>query len=143
MSTGISSIVLTLPYKQAFNMFGESLAECIGASALLYAAIAYFVFDDSYYMDDIIENNPDIEDQLRWWLDDIQSSFFEIITNLRRYYETDYEAARHISPSSPKRAYELIAVRYREADEDLFIAATRDPRDHHVGNQWRVLAESV
>lgn len=124
-------------------MFGESLAECIGASALLYAAIAYFVFDDSYYMDDIIENNPDIEDQLRWWLDDIQSSFFEIITNLRRYYETDYEAARHISPSSPKRAYELIAVRYREADEDLFIAATRDPRDHHVGNQWRVLAESV
>jgi len=125
-------------------MLGDSLAGCIGASAMLYAAIAYFVFDEAFYIEDLLENHPEEEDEIRWWLDDIQSTFFDVFTNLRRYYETDYDGvSRTPQATRTQRPYVLLVVKYSEHDEDVVIAASRDPRDHHLGNQWRLLTEPV
>jgi len=117
-------------------MLGKMLADRIGASALLYAAVAYFVFDESFYIDDMLEHHPELHEEIMWWLEDICPTFYDLFTNLRTYYEP----AASSTETSPAR-FELLAVRYTEPDEEILIVATRDPRDHHFGNQWRVFTQ--
>lgn len=133
--TDVSSISLPMPYNQAFSMIGAMLAEQLGATSLLYAAIAYFVFDDAFYMEDIIENTPDRIDEIQWWCDDIYSEFHYLIDGLRIYYDTS-------SYSSGKRPYQLLTVTYDRDEESIFVRASRNPRDLTHGNQWRVLTQS-
>lgn len=133
-------------------MLGETLADQIGASALLYAAIAYFVFDDEFFIEDLTENYPERYDEIMWWLEDIHSTFYELFGNIRVYYETTEEAHRASHrPHRCQRSYRtsgrhpapfrLLAVRYEVRDDDLFIEASRDQSHHHLGNQWRFLAQ--
>lgn len=122
-------------------MLGKKLADHIGASALLYAAIAYFVFDDSFYLEDINENNPDLEEELNWWCDDIYSTFYTLFDNLRTFYETTDKPSGSGQNWRTRKPFSLLKVVYSEDDEDLYIQASRDQSDYHLGNQWRVLTE--
>lgn len=122
-------------------MLGKKLADHIGASALLYAAIAYFVFDDSFYLEDINENNPDMEEELMWWCDDIYSTFYTLFENLRTFYETTDKSSGPAQNWRTRKPFSLLKVVYAEFDEDLYIQASRDQSDYHLGNQWRVLTE--
>lgn len=122
-------------------MLGKKLADQIGASALLYAAIAYFVFDDSFFLEDIADNNPDLQEELTWWCDDIYSTFYTLFENLRTFYETTEPSVGALTNWRTRRPFQLLKVVYAEFDEDLYIQATRDQGDHHLGNQWRVLTE--
>jgi len=124
-------------------MLGRGLAEQIGASALLYAAIAYFVFDEPFFLEDISENYPDQEESLIWWCDDIYSSFYAIFENLRKFYETtgSPRPARFGTAAAAFKArapFRLLGVTYYEPDEDIFISASRDPRDDKYGSVWRI-----
>lgn len=122
-------------------MLGHGLAEHIGASALLYAAVAYFVFDDSFFLEDIAENNPELQEELHWWCEDIYSSFYTIFDNLRTFYETTDKSAGP-TPSWYRLApFRLLKVVYWHPDEDVYIQASRDESDDKHGSQWRVLAE--
>lgn len=131
----VSSISLSVPYDQAFSMIGVTLAEQLGATPLIYAAIAYFVFDDAFFMDDIIENTPDRTDELQWWCEDFYSEFYYLIDGLRIYYDT-------ASYSDGKRPFQLLTATYDLREESVFIRASRNPRDSAHGNQWRFLAQS-
>ncbi|MNZ13963.1 hypothetical protein D3C78_308760 [compost metagenome] len=127
-------------------MLGRKLADQIGASALLYAAIAYFVFDESFYLEDLSDNYPDLNEELTWWCDDIYSTFYDLFQNLRTFYETtDVRAAsRPHSRMCPNhwraspRPFQLLRVNYYEPDEDLFVVASRDEGDHRLGSVWRL-----
>lgn len=120
-------------------MLGRGLADHIGASALLYAAIAYFVFDDSFYLEDIVENNPDLEEDLQWWCEDIYSSFYTIFDNLRTFYETTDKPAGPPTGRFSRPPFRLLKVIYWEPDEDVYIQASRSKSDDSLGNQWRFL----
>jgi hypothetical protein len=122
-------------------MLGKKLADHIGASALLYAAIAYFVFDDAFYLEDINDNNPDMEEELNWWCDDIYSTFYTLFDNLRTFYETTDKSSGSGQNWRTRKPFSLLKVVYWEPDEDLYIQASRDQSDYHLGNQWRVLTE--
>lgn len=122
-------------------MLGKKLADHIGASALLYAAIAYFVFDDAFYLEDINDNNPDMEEELNWWCDDIYSTFYTLFENLRTFYETTDKSSGAGQNWRTRKPFSLLKVVYAEDDEDLYIQASRDQSDYHLGNQWRVLTE--
>lgn len=122
-------------------MLGRGLAEQIGASALLYAAIAYFVFDESFFLEDISENYPELEEPLIWWCDDIYSTFYTIFENLRKFYETTGTPPRFSTAAAAfkaRRPFRLLGVTYYEPDEDVFISASRDPSDDQYGSVWRV-----
>lgn len=122
-------------------MLGRRLAEQIGASALLYAAIAYFVFDESFFLEDISENYPELEEPLIWWCDDIYSTFYTIFENLRKFYETTGTPPRFSTAAAAfkaQRPFRLLGVIYYEPDEDIFISASRDPSDDQYGSVWRV-----
>lgn len=122
-------------------MLGKKLADHIGASALLYAAIAYFVFDDSFYLEDIKENNPDLEEELHWWCEDIYSSFYTLFENLRTFYETSDKSSGASENWRTRKPFHLLKVVYYEPDEDLYIQASSNQSDYHLGNEWRVLTE--
>lgn len=124
-------------------MLGDGLAERMGASALLYAAIAYYVFCDTFYLDDMTDNDPDIAEDLVWWLEDIYSSFYDLFSNLRKYYDQpdDSDQPPHSPRPRHRVKYELLKVVYSRQDEDLFVQATRNQSSRHLGNQWRISAE--
>jgi hypothetical protein len=122
-------------------MLGKKLADHMGASALLYAAIAYFVFDDSFYLEDITDNNPDMEEELQWWCDDIYSTCYTLFDNLRTFYETTDKSSGSGTNWRTRKPFRLLTVVYYEPDEDLYIQASRRQSDYHVGNEWRVLTE--
>lgn len=115
-------------------MIGATLADQLGATPLIYAAIAYFVFDDAFFMEDIIENTPDRIDELQWWCEDFYSEFYYLINDLRTYYDTS-------SYSDGKGSYQLLTVTYDSDEESIFVRASRNPRDTANGNQWRVLTQ--
>lgn len=135
MSTGISSIAIRLPFDEAFQTFGETLAERLGASALLYAAIAYYVFDDSFFVEDLIDHNPELAEPIVAWMEDLYCAFGNILYQLRVYY------AKDTFHSESESTYQLLKVNYVSTDEDLYVSATCDPRYYHLENQWRVLSE--
>ncbi len=131
MSTGISSIALTLPYDQAFQFVGGPLADQLGASALLYAAIAYYVFDDSFFAEDLLDHHPEDQEALLAWLQDLYDNVGSLFDSLRAYYERQTISSYH-----------LLQVYYRRDAEELYVIAANDPDDDHLGNQWRFLTES-
>lgn len=135
-STGPLSIILNLPYDGAFNMLGSNLAEHIGASPLLYAALAYFVFDESFFLEDLSDNYPELEEDLMWWLEDFYSSHYRMIEDLRIFYETHLQTG-----PSPRRAfppYKLLTVLYLTDDESVFIGASQYESDSRYGSEWRL-----
>ncbi|MNO19219.1 hypothetical protein D3C76_89470 [compost metagenome] len=125
-------------------MLGRKLADIIGASALLYAAVAYFVFDDAFFLEDLSENYPDLEEDLTWWCDDFYAEHYTLLQNLRIFYETTDDRPRPHSPACRRRfevnqpSFRLLKVVYHEPDEDMYITASRDPRDYKHGSVWRL-----
>lgn len=71
-------------------MLGQKLADHIGASGLLYAAIAYFSFDESFFAESLIDNYPEMEEELLWWLDDIYVSLYNFFENVRKFFDGNY-----------------------------------------------------
>lgn len=67
-------------------MLGIKLAERIGASELLYAAVALFSFDDSGVAEAIIDSNGLLEEDILWWLDDILSSLCNLFSHVRTFH---------------------------------------------------------
>lgn len=122
-------------------MLGRKLADQIGASALLYAAVAYFVFDDAFFLEDISENNPELEEELTWWCEDIFSTLYDLFMNLRKFYETTEPSSRAAEDWRIDHPFRLLKVIYIEPDEDVYISASRNESDHLLGNQWRILTE--
>ncbi|MNB58685.1 hypothetical protein D3C87_364130 [compost metagenome] len=122
-------------------MLGAKLADQIGASALLYAAIAYFVFDEAYFLEDISDNNPELLEELTWWCEDIYSTFYKLFENLRTFYETTEPSTGSPKDWRARRPFHLLSVIYWEPDENVFITASRNQSDYKLGNQWRVLNE--
>lgn len=133
--TGLRSIILNLPFDVAFRMLGSKIAEQIGATPLLYAALAYFVFDESFFLEDLSDNYPDLESDLNWWLEDFYSDYYSVLNDLRIYYATPLQDAVNHSSRLP---YRLVKVQYLENDETLVISASADESDHRFGSQWRI-----
>lgn len=79
-------IVLELEYNRAFSMLGQQLAEELGAQFLIYAAVAYYSFDEEFYMQSVIDSNPQREESIMWWLDDIYSELYNFFENIRTYH---------------------------------------------------------
>jgi hypothetical protein len=67
-------------------MIGRSLADKLGASELLYAAVAYFSFDEEFYAQSMIDANPELEEEIMWWLDDIYSNLYNLFGHIRTYH---------------------------------------------------------
>lgn len=136
MSTAIRSIAIRLPRGEVFWEFNGSLVEQLGASPLIYAAIAYYVFDDPFFAEDIIEHNPDYVEHVLVWLENLYTACGPLINQLRAYYEND---TLYSSTTPP---FYLLSTYYEPDSEDLLIVASTDQGHHHLGNQWRVLTQS-
>lgn len=134
------SITLNLTYDVAFNMLGDKLAVHIGASALLYAALAYFVFDESFFLEDLVEHYPDMDSELSAWIEDFYIAQYDMIEQLRIFYGTSLSTppCRQYHRKAP---YRLLLVIYSAADESIFIGASCDERDSQYGIEWRVPVE--
>lgn len=115
-------------------MLGASLANQIGASALLYAVIAYIVFDEAFYLEDIIEHHPDLYDDMTWWQDDIYSTYYSLFQNLRTFYETTETTSS--SHGTRKNPFKLLKVVYDSYGENIYITASRHESDYHLGSIW-------
>lgn len=121
-------------------MLGDGLADRIGASALLYAALAYFVFDESYFLEDLSENYPELTDELMWWLEDFYSNYYQMIEDLRTLYETSIGPTER-SGYIRQRNYRLLIVTYSRSDDSVFIGASTDDGDSKYGSEWNVPLE--
>lgn len=133
--TGLRSIILNLPFDVAFRMLGSKIAEQIGATPLLYAALAYFVFDESFFLEDLSDHYPELESDLNWWLEDFYSDFHVVLEDLRHYYATPLQDVVSHRPNLP---YRLVKVQYIEPDEALLVSASTDESDNRFGSQWHI-----
>lgn len=135
--TGLRSIILNLPYEVAFGMFGGKLADHIGATPLLYAALAYFVFDESFFLEDLVENYPELDYELSQWLEAFYCDQYHYIEELRKYYATPL-FERSSSPRKNIRltSFRLVSVRYFQDEETVLIAASDIESDHQLGSEW-------
>lgn len=118
-------------------MLGGDLAERIGASPMLYAALAYFVFDESFFLEDLSENYPEQEQDLIWWLESFFADHYRTIEQLRMYYASPLQ--EHSGTGRARFApYRLLHVVYDPVEECLAIRASSDESDHHLGSEWRL-----
>lgn len=141
MSTGTSTISLHLPYDKVFSMLGASLENQIGASALLYAVISYIVFDEAFYLEDIIEHHPDLYEDITWWQDDIYSTYYTLFQNLRTFYETAVSSDSECEIR--KDPFRLLRVTYDSHGENIFVTASRDKSDNYLGSIWQLSKQCV
>lgn len=81
-----SLLILPLEPSEAFSTHGDQLAKLIGASELLYAAVALFSFDDSGAGEAIIDANGLLEEDILWWLDDVLSSHCNLFEHVRTFH---------------------------------------------------------
>lgn len=143
MSNGMYSVALYLNGDMAFGRSWKSLMDLIGAEALLYAAIAYLVFDESYYIDDMIENCGELETPIVGWLEYFNNTYDYDLHQLRKLYET-YRSEDPEKPARPvwyQSSYKLLGVTFIPSDDTLLVRASRCEDHHQFGNQWRVLNE--
>ncbi len=88
MSSMIPKLLIErLEYADVFNRIGQELADQLGASVLLYAAIAYFSFDEEFHAQSLLDNHSELEEEIMWWLDDVYSSYYNFFRNLRTYHD--------------------------------------------------------
>lgn len=104
-------IVFHLEFKSAFNAVGLKLSTAIGASSLIYAAIAYYSFDDEFYMQSIIDSYSEFEDSLIWWLEDIYTECYNLFGHIRAYH----------------RGNHFKEVFYDTEDGSLYVASDKSP----------------
>lgn len=130
MYSDISTIALRLPYGEVFEIYDQHMVECLGTLPLLYAAIAHFVFDDSFYAEDIINRHDLLMDDFLSWIERFYSRNEHLIEHLRLYYDRTKEQP---SPT-------LLRIQYTRVDEDLYITAGNDYHVSDLGGQWRFLA---
>lgn len=117
-------------------MFGGKLADHIGATPLLYAALAYFVFDESFFLEDLAENYPELDYELSEWLEAFYCDQYDLIEELRKYYATPLSAGYQAYPWNRPTSYRLISVRYLSEEESVLIAASDDEGDYQLGSEW-------
>lgn len=105
--------LLILPFDGAevFSSTGAWLAEELGASALLYAAVAYFSFDDEFPAQQMMDNHAELHKQILWWLEDIYTSVAYLFQMVR-----DYHAGNVLNE-----------VVYDPDSEALYTTSRRDP----------------
>ena len=92
-------------------MLGDKLAQHLGASELLYAAVAYYSFDEQFFAQTFIDNNPELEEDIMWWLDDIYSSFYNYFEHIKAYHH----------------GKDLEHVVFDDADSALYVSSTSRP----------------
>lgn len=145
MSNGMYSVALTLSAKSVFGGSNQQLVDLIGADALLYAAIAFSVFDEPYYIDDIIENSGEHEFTIVRWLEEFFSVFEGEIKHLRTLYATDRPESAETSAWDLRDgpSYRLIEVAFIPEDDTLYVCASCNQNHHQLGNKWRILNESL
>lgn len=141
MSNGMNSIVLNLNDEKALGEPGRKLLELVSAQVLVYAAIALFVFEESYYADDLLTNYPEQHITFIEWLEHFGDAASKEIHDLRTFYEIPYDPS-DASPGRNATSYQLIRVGYSSSDEYLFVRASKCESHRHFGNEWRVLNES-
>ncbi|MNP89027.1 hypothetical protein D3C85_14230 [compost metagenome] len=141
MSNGMTSIVLTLSKEKAFDESGRKLLDLIGASAMLYAAVAYFVFDDSFFAEDLIENYGDNASDIVAWLEHLYATCETMITGLRVYYETT-DKLEPAGTGQNTNSYKLIRVTFSPEDEYIFIRASKNQSHDILGSGWGVPDDS-
>jgi hypothetical protein len=83
-------IVFQVEFRSAFNAVGVKLSTVIGASSLIYAAIAYYSFDEEFYMQSIIDSYAEFEESLLWWLEDIYSELYNLFDHIRAYHRGNH-----------------------------------------------------
>lgn len=103
-------------------MIGMKLADLIGASELLYAAVALFSFDDSGPGEAIIDANGKLEEDILWWLDDILSSHCNLFQHVRTFHH----------------GQELDEVVFDSEEAALYISSKARPVVRHRGRSTRI-----
>lgn len=131
---------MNLIYETAFDMASRDLADHIGASALLYAALAYFVFDEDYFLEDLSTNYPELNNELMCWLEAFVTDQSTMIEHLRKFYETSIGHGRWPKPIE-QHAFRLLIVTYYREDGCIFIGASRNESDSKYGSEWHVPIE--
>lgn len=103
-------------------MIGQKLAARIGASELLYAAVALFSFEDSGPGEAIIDANGKLEEDIIWWLDDVLSSYYNLFEHVRTFHN----------------GQELDEVVFDSEEETLYISSKARPVVCHRGRSTRI-----
>lgn len=103
-------------------MIGQKLAARIGASELLYAAVALFSFEDSGPGEAIIDANGKLEEDIIWWLDDVLSSYYNLFEHVRTFYN----------------GQELDEVVFDSEEETLYISGKARPVLYSRGRSTRI-----
>lgn len=103
-------------------MIGMKLAALIGASELLYAAVALFSFDDSGPGEAVIDANGKLEEDIIWWLDDILSSHCNLFQHVRTFHN----------------GQELDEVVFDTEEEALYISSRARPVVRSRGRSTRI-----
>lgn len=80
-------LILPLEHSEAFSSLGMKLAKRIGASELIYAAVALFSFDDSSVAEAIIDSNGFLEHDIINWLEDALTSLAHLFNHARNFHD--------------------------------------------------------
>jgi hypothetical protein len=109
-------LILPLEYTEVFCERGDKLAKLVGASALLYAAIAMISFDNTGPAEAIIDSSGLVPEDIIWWLEDVMITNPHLFQNVRTFHH----------------GQELVHVLFEAGDSTLYVSSTARPllRDH-------------
>ena len=79
-------LIVPLEHSEAFSGSDIKLANKLGASELIYAAVSVFSFDQSGPAESLIDSNPDLEHDVINWLEDVLTSLAHLFLNIRTFH---------------------------------------------------------
>lgn len=79
-------LILPLEPSEVFSANGQLLANRLGASELVYAAVAMLSFDDTGVAESMIDSNPLLEYDIIYWLEDVLTSLAQLFLNIRTFH---------------------------------------------------------
>lgn len=112
MSSMIPRLLIErLEYADVFSSLGHRLADQLGASVLLYAAISYYAFDEEFNAQSLIDNHSELEEEIMWWLEEIFTSHCNFFRDIRTYHDGN----------------DLTQIVYEPSDGSLYIESAPTP----------------
>lgn len=79
-------LIIPFEHSGAFSSLGDKLAQRLGASELLYAAVAYYSWENELFAQSLIDNNPELTEEIMWWLEDILTSYYSLFNHIRTFH---------------------------------------------------------
>ena len=126
MSPTHRTLILSIDYDEAFAALDDELVRCFSAPSLIFAAVAFLIYDDDFYVSDLIDKDTGYDNQLLYWIERFGDANPAQITYLKDW-------ARSCGPT-----FHLASVEYSQRSGDLSVSVIRtpdiDPNDSVVWN---------